>query len=277
MNLSGKSTKILIAVFFVVLIPFTKMAHVHAEADISLVDKLTIITTTSPIPSNPGTEMLKKTQESLFQVAALKECKKIIVFDGVPPQQRYRALAYELYIQNVERLVRENPIFSNTTLVVNREFKHLANSLREAMKLVDTPYVFVHQHDFVLTRPFDAINLIKSMDENVNLKFIRFNRFYNEPNWWDGPIDDYIAGGSYVPLLRTFGWSDNDHIARVDYYRDFVFPKVTWGGAMEWFLHDPVKIQMDHLAYGTYLYGTYKEAPYLYHLDGKYFSLISPQ
>ncbi len=246
------------------------MAVAYPE-DISLADKLTINTPTSPIPSNPGTGMLEKTQESLLKVAALKACKKIIVFDGVPPQQRYRTLAYELYIQNVEKLVRENPVFSNTTLVINREFKHLANSLREAMKLVDTPYVFVHQHDFILTRPFDAINLIKSMDENPNLKLIRFNRFSNVPNGWDGAIDNYIEGGCFVPLMRTFGWSDNDHIARMDYYNNFVFPKVTWGGAMEWFLHDPSRIQMDHLSYGTYLYGHPNDAPYIYHIDGKYY------
>jgi hypothetical protein len=252
------------------MIAITFLHRIYAQ-DTSLVDKLTIITTTSPIPSNPGTEMLEKTQQSLLQVAALQACKKIIVFDGVPPQQRYRSLAYELYIQNVEKLVRDNPIFANTKLVINREFKHLANSLREAMQLVDTPYVFVHQHDFILTRPFDAVNLIKSMDENPHLKLIRFNRFTNAPNGWDGPIDHHIEGNYYVPLLRTFGWSDNDHIARIDYYRDFVFPKVTWGGAMEWFLHDPSKIQMDHHSYGTYLYGSMNDSPYIYHLDGKYF------
>jgi len=235
----------------------------------NLSSKLTIITTTSPIPSNPSTEILEKTQQSLFKTPALKECKKIIVFDGVPLEQKYRTIAYELYIKNVEKLVNENPYFANTILVVNQEFKHLANSLREAFKFVTTPYVFVHQHDFLLVREFDVMNLIQSMDENPNLKLIRFNQFSNAANWWDGPVDSYIEGGAHVPLTRTFGWSDNDHIARTDYYLNFVFPKVTWNGAMEWFLHDSKKIQMDHLLYGTYLYGNLGEPPYIYHLDGK--------
>src|SRR5271170_8133954 len=105
----------------------------------SLVDKLTLITTTSPIPSSPLTEMLEMTQSSLFLVPELRQCKKIIVFDGVHYNQRYRALAYELYIQNVEKLTQENPDFFNTILVINKEHKHLANSLREAIRLVDTP------------------------------------------------------------------------------------------------------------------------------------------
>ncbi len=237
----------------------------------ALADKLTIITTTSPVPSNPDTTMIKKCLESYLQVPSLRGCKMIIVFDGVPMQQSYRTLAYELFIQNVQKMVAENPAFANTRLVINREHKHLANSLREAIKIVDTPYILVHQHDFALIRPFDAVNLIKSMDRNPHLKMVRFNKWANIANWWDGQVDAYIEGGALVPLTRTFGWSDNDHIARLDYYTDFVLPKVTWNGAMEWFLHDQEKIIKNHLEYGTYLYGAPGEASYLDHLDGRTF------
>lgn len=196
----------------------------------------------------------------------------IIVFDGVPIQQSYRTLAYELFIKNVEKLVQENPAFANTKLVINREHKHLANSLREAIKIADTPYVLVHQHDFALARPFDAITLIESMDRNPNIKMVRFNKWPNIGNWWDGEVDDYVEGGTLAPLTRTFGWSDNDHIARLDYYIDFVLPKVTWNGAMEWFVHNPEKCKQNHLEFGTYIYGAPGEAPYLKHLDGKTFT-----
>ena len=46
-------------------------------------DKLTIITTTSPIPSNPSTEILEKSMKSIYNIRALRNCLKIIVFDGV--------------------------------------------------------------------------------------------------------------------------------------------------------------------------------------------------
>ena len=261
--------KILLKFYFFMCMNF--LFGIFSQAEESLADKLTIITTTSCIPSNPSTQMLEITQKSLFIVPELRDCKKIIVFDGVPLQQRYRILSYGLYIENIKRLVRENPDFSNTILVINEEHKHLANSLREAFRYVDTSYVFVHQHDFVLARPFDITNLIKSMDQNLNLKHVRLNRFYNEANHWDGQVDEVIIGGSDVPLIRCFGWSDNDHIARTDYYRNFVFPKIEWNGAMEWFLHDPQKIKEDHLSYGTYIYGSLNESPYIYHLDGRHF------
>jgi hypothetical protein len=242
------------------------------EEEHDLINKVTWITTTSPIPSNPSTELLEKVQESwIARIPALHHCKKIIVFDGVPHPQRYRALAYTGFIFNCEKLIAENPNFANTTLVINQEHKHLANSLREAIKQVDTPYVLIHQHDFVLIRSFDFFNLVRSMDMNSNLKMIRFNKFSNLPNHWDGPIDNFVDGGTLIPLMRTFGWSDNDHFARTDYYTDFVLPKVTWNGAMEWFLHDQEKIKANHKDYGCYLYGSAQEGAYLYHIDGKFY------
>lgn len=241
--------------------------------ELELIGKVTLITTTSPIPSNPSTNMLEETQATwITKVPALRKVKKIIVFDGIPLPQRYRSLAYTQFILNCEQLAKEHPFFENTKLVVNRVHKHLANSLREAIMQVDTPYVLVHQHDFNLIRPFDFFNIVRSMDRNANLKMIRFNKFPNLPNHWDGKIDNYVEGGALVPLMRTFGWSDNDHFARTDYYTDFVLPKVTWNGAMEWFLHDQEKIKANHLEYGCYLYGASREEPYLHHIDGKYYS-----
>lgn len=251
---------------------FVESDREYTEEELELISKVTIITTTSAVPSNPSTEMIEEAQETWMRhVPALRNCKKIIVFDGVPTPQRYRALAYELFIKNCEKLAENNLNFAHTKLVVNSVHKHLANSLREAINVVDTPYVLVHQHDFCLTKPFDFFNLIRSMDRNSCLKMIRFNKYTNVPNHWDGPVDDYIVGEAFIPLTRTFGWSDNDHFARTDYYTGFVFPKVTWNGAMEWFLHDPKKIMTDHEAYGCYLYGGYGETCYLSHIDGKYY------
>ena len=45
--------------------------------------KITILTTTSPIPSHPSIDMIKNTQESIINhIPELKNCQKIIIFDG---------------------------------------------------------------------------------------------------------------------------------------------------------------------------------------------------
>src|SRR3990167_1966809 len=49
----------------------------------SLADKVTIIVTTSPIKSNPRTHIIEQAEKGLFLVPSLRDCRKIIVFDGV--------------------------------------------------------------------------------------------------------------------------------------------------------------------------------------------------
>jgi len=249
-----------------------------SEEEKVLCEKLTIITTTSPIPSHPSTEMLERTQKSLFIVPAFRGCKKIIVFDGIPSFQKGWLENYEGYKQGVMRLLEENPYFQNTTLLMLDQYYHLALSLREAMRLVDTPFVFVHQHDFELIKSFDIVHLIESMEANPIIKHVRLNRFVNQPSEHDGKIDTYVEGANQfplkVPLLRTFAWSDNDHVSTTDYYWNFVFPKIKGKGPMEDFLHFALRraVKKDkklHGFFGTYIYGNLGESPYIRHLDGK--------
>ena len=240
----------------------------------SLAEKLTIITSTSLVPSNPSTKMLEVTQKSLDLIPGFSKCHRIIVFDGVFHRQKHREEAYNAYKQNVIALTKTHPAFANTTLVFCKEHKHLARALEEGMKHVKTPFIFVHQHDFKINKPVDSFGIIRSMEENPNLKHIRLNRKWNKATNFDFCVDEKIDGVSYVPLCRTFGWSDNDHFTRKDYYENFVFPKIKRNKPMEYFLN-PLERAMtkkdpnQHLLFGTYLYGTKKDGNYLAHLDGK--------
>ena len=239
-------------------------------------DKLTLITTTSPVPSNPSTEMLETSQGSLFTIPEFAMCKKIIVFDGVPDKLQAFAEAYEEYKQNVIQLTKAHPHFQNTQLVFCSEHRHLTNAIRDAMEHVDTPYVFIHQHDFKLVKPVDVTNLIKSMEENPDIKHVRLNRLFNRPNRYDRGFEQYTTGTSYVPLCTTQGWSDNDHFSPVSYYKDFVFAKVGRRHLpMEKVLHrlrrwlQQKDAEYAYHAFGTFIYGSHGDSPYLLHLDGK--------
>ena len=257
------------------LLSWCLLLHAEAPDETHLNNLLTIITTTSPIPSNPNTEMLEITQKSLFLIPALRGCRKIIVFDGVPKDLDHLKEAYEAYKENVIRLTKEDPYFSNTELIFCRNHLHLAFAIGEALRIVTTPFIFIHQHDFQLIKDFDAFGLIRSMELNPNLKHIVLNRMLNFPlPHWNYVVDENIEGESLVPLCRTFGWSDNDHFSTVEYYTDFVLPQIRWKGAMEWFLH-PAEVREtkenpeNHLKYGTYFYGPLGDGRYLWHLDGR--------
>src|SRR6185437_10672058 len=134
-----------------------------------LADRLTIITTTSPIRSNPSTAIIEASMESLFSLKELRSCRKIIVFDGVGPDVKYQRKDiqqveedYKRFKENMIALTQDpsKPHFKNTVLLFLEEFSHQAWALQKAMELVDTPYIYSHQHDIVITRPFDAIGIV---------------------------------------------------------------------------------------------------------------------
>ncbi len=237
---------------------------------------ITVITTTNPIPSIPTTKHIYPSQKSLFQIPAFALCKKIIVFDGINPWFTRREADYEQYKKNVIALTESDPYFANTELIFCDQWVHLAGAIAEAMKRVTTPFVFIHQHDFVLTRPFNVGGVITSMLLNPGIKHVRLHVGHNTAyaGWWDGPVDEVVEGGSCVPLCRTFGWSDNDHIARTDYYLNFVLP-MCQHGAMEWFLQPAIQQAVSeqgasgHAPFGTYLYGEIWDGGYIRHTDGR--------
>jgi hypothetical protein len=244
---------------------------------IDLSSKVTIITTCSPCPSYPRNIMLQISQYSLFKnIPQFESLPKIIVCDG--PRNAMDAEAYNGYKESLKNLVAINPQFKNTKLVFCSEWQCLVGALKEALKEVDTEYMFIHQDDFALVLPIDLEGLISAMDQNHSIKMVRLGQLVNavERNPYEHFIDSYIEGGSSFPLLRTSHWSDNDHFVRKDYYEDLIFPLIgdektfmeakLMKAAADAFCRDPA----EHIKiFGTYLYGKYNEGPYLLHLDRK--------
>ena len=247
----------------------------------SLKDQLTIITTTSIIPAHPNTAMLEETQGSLFAVAGFMDCPKIIVFDGLPGCKKGRKEAYQEYKRRVEALTKWNPHFANTQLVFCEEHHHLAGALKQAMQHVRTPLVFVHQHDFKMVKLIDAYGIVHSMLANPNLKHIRLNRRGINKNDYDYIVDNEIDGPVYVPLTRTFGWSDNDHFSWKEYYDDFIFPNIKRKLPMEKVIQPMMRKAIlksldNHKEYGTYIYGKIGSARHILHIDGKRWAKHNP-
>lgn len=252
--------------------------------DDRVAELITVITSTSPTTSIPSVKMLMEAQTSLYKIPAFRKCKKIIVFDGIRPNYADRTKDYENYKLNVQILAYSNTIFSNTELAFCDSWVHLSGTLREALKWVTTPYIFVYQHDDKLIREFDLNGCIASMMINPNLKWIQLARHKNTDysgemfSTYFGPVDNYIEGGSFVPLTRCFGWSDYANVSTVDYYQNFVLPKCGKGFMEGWLLpalKDAVRgkdtdgINKAHQEFGCYFYGNLNDGNYVYHMDGR--------
>ncbi len=245
--------------------------------DETVAELVTVITSTNPIPSIPKTDYLLRAQRSLFKIPALALCKKIIVFDGIQPSFQDSRIKYRKYIQNVKALTETNQYFANTELVICNSWVHLSGAIKQALEHVTTPFVFIHQNDLVINKKFDFNGLLATMVANPAIKHVKLTsgKINTQRQKWDGPVDDKIEGKHFVPLCRAFGWSDQTHLATVDYYKDFVLPQCG-RNFMERYLHPAFKNDIlekgkdrAHALYGTYLYGDLNDGDYLYHSNGR--------
>lgn len=254
---------------------FSLQAEVSIPINDDVASKLiTVMTSTSPIPSHPSTKLLYEAQESLMRIPALKKSKKIIVFDEIKPGNEHLKEKYEQYKKNVIELTKTDPVFANTELVFSNSWNHLSGSVKNGMQSVRTPFVLMHQHDLVLKKWFDLNGLLATMLVNPRIKYVHFWGGNNTDEWYNGPVDNKVEGIHYVPLCRSFGWSDQTHVASTNYYCTFVLPKCS-KCFMEKVLHPALKsaIKQDgldagHQRFGTYLYGGLKNGHFIHHTDG---------
>lgn len=243
--------------------------------DDAIAEMITVITATSPTYSIPNTTHLYPAQVSLFQVPALAKAKKIIVFDGIPPGQEHLKFAYDKYKQNIQNLTETDHYFANTELVFCEEWGHLSGAISEAIKHVKTPFVFMHQHDLILKKKFDLNGVVATMLVNPNVKYVHmWLGINNRSKGWNRKLDEQIEGTHYVPLTRSFGWSDQCHVASVEYYQNFVLPECD-----HCFMETAMQRKYDqelakqgeeaHKLFGTYLYGNLTDGGYIKHTDAR--------
>lgn len=243
--------------------------------DDTVASLVTVITSTSPIPSIPETTHLYPAQKSLHLIPALAKCNKIIVFDYPKSKNFKQRSLYREYKKNVKKLVRKDPHFADTKLVFCKEWGHLSGTIKEAIQYVKTPFIFLHQHDLQLIEPFDLNGVVATMIANPAIKYVHFSSSPNAPqHWYFGKTATLKKGIFFVPLCLTEGWSDQCHIARTDYYQNFILPQCHQT-FMEHIIHPRSREAMKekgwkaHGEFGSYLYGNLQDGPFIKHTDAR--------
>jgi hypothetical protein len=171
---------------------------------------LTIIVTTSPIKSNPSTELFERVWETFFHGGRefALNCRKVIVCDGcrqknekvskrhTNPKQAMRngivdGAQYENYVafkkalrQLCESATEESP-FSNAVVEELDSRQGYGLALRHALReCVSTPYVIVIQHDRTFMRPTPILETVRTMWHHRKIKYVgmsmRSNLLYRD-------------------------------------------------------------------------------------------------
>lgn len=230
---------------------------------------LTVIVTTSAIPSHPSTRMIERCIGSFKFMAGLSGARWLVVCDDSPGE------AYSEYKRSLRQMARTLELSRNST---SGDCGRLPSMMRAVLEHVKTPLVFILQHDFDVIREVDGERLTHLILQwPQTLKHVHLNKRPNVVSNWDKILEPCEVGG--VPMLKTTNWSDNPHWARADYYRSFVLPRCQPDISCELLYHhfqkdiELIGFQKAHPLYGTYIPGNLDDPPTIRHLDGDTFQL----
>lgn len=242
-------------------------------------NQLNIIILSSPIPSNPSTKIIDKTINSLSLIKYPKDSKIILAHDYPQPESKIKNEYFNYY----ENLKNKYGHRYNFTLTIADKFVHMSGNVRNALNHVDSKYVLILSHDFIFVRDVDLNLIMRDMENNPQLKHVRFNKRKNTPRGGDSDssnkvFDKFSVSGNYE-YISTPCWSDINHISPTSYYKDVVLKECRDGRALENFFYSKIKriyakndsilTNQTHEKYGTFLFDKLNAKPYVYHTDGR--------
>jgi hypothetical protein len=184
---------------------------------------ITVLISSSPIPSHPSTAVLEETVESVRD--RLPDAEIVLMLDGVRAEQEHARTDYERYIQRVLELADHQ--WHNVLPLIFDEHLHQGECTKRALEYVRTPLILFVEHDTPLAGgiPFDDMAAaVTSGSANV-IRLHHETRILDEHRYLmldDGPR---VVDG--VPMQRTIQWSQRPHLASVAWYRgllDRAFP-----------------------------------------------------
>jgi hypothetical protein len=239
-------------------------------------DSLTVVVAASLIPSHPSTSMIEQTLTSLHLLGLTQEVPLVIAHDAPSPDCDSKdLLRYEDYFARLEEVceIRGNSVITKLT-----KWGQLSQSLSLAFTYVKTPYVLVCQHDLPFIKRIEVDQILETMESQLMLKHVRFNLRENQPYAFDAfpkkrklcyQEEVFELNGRAHHFVKTIGWSDNNHLCHVDYYRRIVFPLVGKRRVAPEHVMNLISIPSFHERLGTYIFGGLGDSPAIKHLDGK--------
>lgn len=259
---------ILIIIFIIIIILFIYFLHNRNlfneyKGGFNSGNKLTIIITSSFIKSHPDIKHIKEVIESLKYLNTN--------YDLILAHDYNDSPKYKEYINNLKEYIQD---LKNTKILIRDSHGHLTGNIRNSIPHVETEYILLVQHDLPFIRDVYIDKVIEDMEKYSDIKHLKFARVNNKVlknSTWDNKNNTY----GYKTYKNNYeytsvdSWSDNNHLCKLEYYKDIVMKKCPDGVPMELILNDKIKSKEDQLYYGTYVLGNKDyEEPYLTHSDG---------
>lgn len=183
-------------------------------------DLVTVIVSTSPIPSHPSTEIIEETISSIRE--QLPTAEILIAVDGVRPEQQHRKADYDEYVRRL--LWISNFEWHNVLPVVMDEWVHQAGATSKVLDLVESPLLLFVEHDTPLVGeiPWMPLCFLVGCGE-ANLV-----RFHHETTilpvhrhlMLGDPYDFHAGAEGSARIVATCAWWQRPHLASTRFYRE---------------------------------------------------------
>ncbi len=186
---------------------------------VGMKDKITVIISSSPIPSHPSPRMIAETIASVR--AHLPDCEILIMQDGIRPEQEHMRAAYDAYKQELLFLCRNE--YHNVLPIFFDEFLHQAEMTRRTLDKIKTPMLLFLEHDTPLCD--DAVIEWDGIAQTLESGWTDLMRFHHidspfiHPEHMDLAIDKDRQDVCGIQAVRTRQYSQRPHVATVDLYR----------------------------------------------------------
>jgi len=234
---------------------------------------LTIIITASYVKSHPAVTLISKVIESLEYIHIHKDTPILLAHDYNDNE------LYSQYFDNLHKYIENKP---NIQIIKRDTHGHLTGNVRNAIQYVKTKYILILQHDLQFRRKFNIQKVIEDMEQNPEMKHVRFNQTKNIPCLWDRLNDIFgkQLQSKHYTYTRTPAWSDQNHLCLTEYYTNLILQECKDGNFMEHYIfstnikpkskNKPLHVREEiHRKYGTYIFGRLEERPYVLHMDGR--------
>lgn len=187
-------------------------------AAVSVIQDITVLMTTSPIPLHPSTDFIEQSMASIRE--QLPDAPTVILCDGIHPSfPPERTPAYEEYLERLLRLVKD---WGDVIVYESPEWVHQANLTRMGLTLTDTPCVAFMEHDTLVFGDIPWAKMVGAIESN-QAHTIRLSTAIDVPWYWQHlMLDEVRKWPNGIPMLRTRQWSGCPHLSSTEFYRKMI-------------------------------------------------------
>jgi len=230
-----------------------------------------IIIISSLIPTHPSIKMINDTFNSLS-----------IMLNGLPPdtpifisidgliKEKYQSSENVNRLQGyLERLRLRFRDYPHVSILNHYVHGHINHSIRRALEVVQTKFIYVIQHDFKFIKRVDHVALVKSMREHPEeLGIIRFSKKRRGMGEFDKVREECKKSFHWngIDFIASF-WSDNNHFTTKSYYEKLLKNIGSTPRSPESPMMYGSESGNCSFAY-QYLYNN-NQSPFIKHLDGR--------